>query len=55
MDDIIWMGPQPSVKELAAQVGVEKSYPFDMLKEIVGKAIAQRRKSTSSLPIATII
>jgi argininosuccinate synthase len=44
MDDIIWMGPQPSVKELAAQVGVEKSYPFDMLKEIVGKAIAQRRK-----------
>ena len=44
MDDIIWMGPQPSVKELAAQVGVEKSYPFDMLKEFVGKAIAQRRK-----------
>ena len=38
------MGLQPSVKELAAQVGVEKSYPFDMLKEFVGKAIAQRRK-----------
>lgn len=44
MDDIIWMGPQPSVKELAAQVGIEKSYPFDMLKDFVGKAIAQRRK-----------
>jgi len=44
MDDIIWMGPQPSVKELGERVGVEKSYPFDMLKEIVGKAIAQRRK-----------
>ncbi len=28
MDDIIWMGPQPSVKELAAQVGIQKSFPF---------------------------
>ena len=37
-------GSTASVKELAAQVGVEKSYPFDMLKEFVGKAIAQRRK-----------
>ena len=44
MDDIIWMGPQPSVKELAAQVGVDKSYPFDKLKDFVGSAIAKRRK-----------
>ena len=29
MDDIIWMGPQHSVKELAAQGGVAKSFPFD--------------------------
>lgn len=43
MDDIIWMGPQPSVKDLAAQVGVEKSFPFDKFKEFVGKAISQRR------------
>lgn len=43
MDDIIWMGPQPSVKELAAQVGVEKSYPFSSLKDFIGKAISQRR------------
>lgn len=42
MDDIIWMGPQPSVKDLAAQVGVEKSFPFDKLKEFIGKAISQR-------------
>ena len=27
IDDIIWMGPQPSIKELAAQVGVQKSMP----------------------------
>ena len=44
MDDIIWMGPQPSVKELAAQVGVKQSFPFAKLKEMVGKAMSQRRK-----------
>lgn len=44
MDDIIWMGPQPSVKELAARVGVDKSFPFSQLRTIVGKAISQRRK-----------
>ena len=44
MDDIIWMGPQPSVKELGERVGVEKSFPFARLKDFVGKAISQRRK-----------
>lgn len=44
MDDIIWMGPQPSVKELAARVGVDKSFPFSQLRTMVGKAISQRRK-----------
>lgn len=44
MDDIIWMGPQPSVKEMAAQVGVSKSYPSEKLKETVRKAVALRRK-----------
>ena len=44
MDDIIWMGPQPSVKELAARVGVDKSFPFSQLRTVVGKAISQRRK-----------
>ena len=28
IDDIIWMGPQPSIKDLAAQVGVQKSLPL---------------------------
>lgn len=41
MDDIIWMGPQPSVKDMAAGVGVKNSAPFAglavMLKEAVGK------------------
>lgn len=44
MDDIIWMGPQPGIKDLAAQAGVAKSFPFDKLKEAVAKAISQRRK-----------
>ena len=44
MDDIIWMGPQPSVKELGEPVGEKKTFPFPRLKEVVGKAISQRRK-----------
>lgn len=28
MDDIIWMGPQPSVQELAARVGVQTTRPY---------------------------
>ena len=44
MDDIIWMGPQPTVKELAARIGIEKSFPFARLKDFVQKAIAQQRK-----------
>lgn len=44
MDDIIWMGPQPSIKELAERVGVSKSFPFDNLKDVIGKALSQRRK-----------
>ena len=44
MDDIIWMGPQPSIKELAERVGVNKSYPFNKLKDVIGKALSQRRK-----------
>jgi Xaa-Pro aminopeptidase len=44
MDDIIWMGPQPSIKELAAQVGVTKSYPLGELKNVIARAIAQGRR-----------
>ena len=44
MDDIIWMGPQPSVKELAAQVGIQKSFPFPQLKEVVKKRIMSQQE-----------
>ena len=44
IDDIIWMGPQPSIKELAAQVGISCSQPTSQLKEYIQKGIAQGRK-----------
>src|SRR5574344_2391126 len=44
MDDIIWMGNQPSVKELAKEVGIEKSYPFSKLKDLISSAIKAKRK-----------
>lgn len=43
MDDIIWMGPQPSIHELANQVGVAHSAPLNDMKELVEKAIQQNR------------
>jgi len=43
MDDIIWMGPQPSMKELAAKIGVANSAPGAGLKELVQKAQRQNR------------
>lgn len=44
MDDIIWMGPQPSVREQAAGVGVANSAPFARLAEVLRAAIAQGRR-----------
>ena len=44
MDDIIWMGPQPSVKDLAASVGIGKTAPFAALGELLRKAVAAGRK-----------
>lgn len=43
MDDIIWMGPQPSMRELAERVGIEKSQPLATLADVVKKALAQKR------------
>ena len=41
IDDIIWMGPQPSVASLAAGVGVSATAPYGAL----GNAVALARKS----------
>jgi Xaa-Pro aminopeptidase len=44
MDDIIWMGPQPTVKEQAAKAGVENTEPLSKLESFVKDAIAKGRK-----------
>jgi len=44
IDDIIWMGVQPLVKDLAAQVGVINSFPYPELADFLKKAIADGRK-----------
>ena len=44
MDDIIWMGPQPTVKEMAARVGVAHTAPFSQLGEALKRGIAAGRK-----------
>lgn len=44
MDDIIWMGPQPSVKELSLKCGVTESFPMSKLEDTIKDAIAKKRK-----------
>lgn len=44
IDDIIWMGPQPTMKELASQVGVNKVLPFNNLYEYISKQINLKRE-----------
>lgn len=44
IDDIIWMGPQPSINELAAKVGVLCTHPLKDLSSTLQRAIAQGRK-----------
>jgi Xaa-Pro aminopeptidase len=44
MDDIIWMGPQVTIKENAVKVGVEHTAPFAELADFLSKAICGGRK-----------
>jgi Xaa-Pro aminopeptidase len=44
MDDIIWMGFQPTVKEQAAKVGVENTDTLAKLESCVKEALAKGRK-----------
>jgi Xaa-Pro aminopeptidase len=44
MDDIIWMGPQPTVKDLAAKCGITRSLPLSELEEKIRESIAKGRK-----------
>lgn len=44
MDDIVWMGPQPTVKELALKCGVTITDPMAKLEETIKDAVSKRRK-----------
>ncbi len=41
---IIWMGPQPTMEEKAAQIGVENTKPMAELSKMIGDAIKSGRK-----------
>ena len=44
IDDIIWMGPQPSMKERAAKVGITNVFPYGKLNDMIKEAINKKRK-----------
>ncbi|HLP45717.1 MAG TPA: aminopeptidase P N-terminal domain-containing protein, partial [Candidatus Kapabacteria bacterium] len=44
IDDVIWMGPQPSVKELAEEVGISHTGTLAQLSEKLNDAAAKKRK-----------
>jgi Xaa-Pro dipeptidase len=44
VDDIVWMGPQPTVKELGKIVGVKKTGSLANLSELIGSAQNKKRK-----------
>ena len=44
MDDIIWMGPQPTVKDLAIRCGIANTASISKLEETVKDALSKKRK-----------
>jgi len=50
LDDIIWMGPQPSLKDRAERVGVTITRPFNQLQKLMDEAIALSRHIHFLLP-----
>ena len=49
IDDIIWMGPQPTIASLAASVGVKGTAPYGAL----GSAVATAKKAGRSIHYIT--
>jgi Xaa-Pro aminopeptidase len=44
MDDIIWMGPQPTVRELALKCGISETASMAKLEITIKDALAKKRK-----------
>jgi Xaa-Pro aminopeptidase len=45
IDEIVWMGPQKTIKQKAERVGVKSASPLSSLNEIVNSAISKGRKN----------
>ena len=43
VEDIIWTGPMPTIAEQGAEVGVEKTYARNAIRDVLRKAIEQNR------------
>jgi Xaa-Pro aminopeptidase len=44
MDDIIWMGPQPTIAKLAEGVGIKNTAPSGQVAEFIGNAIKKSKQ-----------
>ena len=44
LDDIIWMGPQPTLREEGATVGIKSTYPLGEFLSVMNRAIKRGRK-----------
>jgi len=44
IDDIVWMGPQPLVKDLALKCGVTNTASMAKLEEVIKDAVSKRRR-----------
>ena len=44
VEDIIWTGPQPTLRELGTQVGIAAAFPLANLKKHLRNAVAQGRR-----------
>jgi Xaa-Pro aminopeptidase len=44
MEDIIWMGPQPTVKDLALKCGIVNTFQMSKLEETIREATSKGRK-----------
>jgi len=44
IDDIIWMGEQPTMKEFSEKNGVKQAFPLSKADEFIAKALSQGRK-----------
>jgi len=43
LEDVIWMGPQPRLRDRAAEVGVRKTAPSNVLGETIKAALKKKR------------